>query len=507
MGRKGFLAVLFLSLTSLAAQACPACNIFNYLYSSINSSKNIFIGELVSDDAQMHGTARVLRVVKGEYSPDAVVNVTTRYSPEIGKTYIFSDPTLGGPDFPMLDWDPLLEDECRFLVRLPQSEWMPSQDASSNQEIASIERRLRRRSDLIKRSMGEFVKDADEAVVLAQGTSNLSRLCGFSYIRQHPAETDTKLRDAIAKAKERASVPEASWMERYRLGNLAEALLLQPTPKGESLARQEVEAFLKASPEVMDFTKESACYRSTARAYYTLSLIRFAPSKLNRDIKRLLLEGYPRLRGLQLAEATNVLCELGYKPANLQSRLTAGEGLDYFALGVGWIALERANAWDFRTAMKLYDVANPAAQNADLKRFLDSQREWAKKSSDGRGGRFQSSRTGWFWEYVACYGSPCLYLFLFVCVPAFLAGRFWPVWARFAPLVLLAGFVLPAVLNEQIWPSLAIVLTYLVFLVGGLFMRARKERRSILSLRPYDAAMAILAGIAAFAWYCKIMAE
>jgi hypothetical protein len=486
----------------LVAQACPACNIHNYLDHSIISSKNVcVVGCVTGDDGAVR--MLVLRVIAGDRRVGEAAAFAGGGAREPGRTWIVSDPTSGPPNFPVLEWDPLLEAECRFLARLPKSDWMPGDLPyhPTNADIVRVERRLRERSGLIREHMGEFVKDADEAIILAQGISNLAKFCALSYLRRNPAAAAARLPEAIAAAKRRADAPEATWKDRYRLGNLAEALVLRPTEQAEAFAGAEMAAFLAAPVEAVDFSKGSLYYDSTPRAYYLLNLVRSASGRLRSRLQYRLFNGYAHLRGAALAEATTVLCTLGYSPGRLRGRFLAREDADYYALGVMWVAYERTGQWDFSDAMPLYAQAGEAAKNADLRKYLTSQSAWAQERVGKLGAPpiigvvAQAQRA--FYEY----GIPALLILVFGALPAFLLGRYMPLWVRLLPLPVLGFLPWLRVLSSETLDFMAFLApVYVPFLVAGLWLRARATNQRFMAQRPYDALLMLLNGMAVIGW-------
>ena len=100
-----------------SANACPACNIHNHLAKSVASSLNIVVGKLATNLGDWRIKAEVVRSLGGSYRAGQVVEMRAwAQGEDVGKLFIFSDPTSAEPKFPILETQ--CEDEVLFLLRL-----------------------------------------------------------------------------------------------------------------------------------------------------------------------------------------------------------------------------------------------------------------------------------------------------------------------------------------------------------------------------------------------------
>jgi len=103
-------------LEACPLHACPNCNIYNYLASSVESSTNVYIGQVVVIHAKDTALVKVVEVLRGSHSPGDQLKVEFNGNADnVGTKYLFSNPTSWPPNFPTLPlW---LKDEVSFLVR------------------------------------------------------------------------------------------------------------------------------------------------------------------------------------------------------------------------------------------------------------------------------------------------------------------------------------------------------------------------------------------------------
>jgi len=110
------LFVIVVALQCTPGYACPHCNIHNYLAKSVESASNIYVGQIVAIPEENTARVKVLEVLRGTHSPDDQVTVEFYGDRgDIGRKYLFSNPTSWPPDFPTLSLS--LKDEVSFLIR------------------------------------------------------------------------------------------------------------------------------------------------------------------------------------------------------------------------------------------------------------------------------------------------------------------------------------------------------------------------------------------------------
>jgi hypothetical protein len=207
---KKTLCVFFVAFSFLSAQqavGCPYCNIHNFLASSVKSSKNIFLGEVIRQVDDETASIRVLKVLRGDHKVGLKVNGKMyRSEKAVGERFIFSDPTSWPPTFEVLPQD--FEDEVQFLI----------QDKPS-------------------------VDNMEEAIKRVQGVSVETQRIGMEYIAERHAAAVQPLIAELNSLMPQVFSNKDIFFGEHRLGKLAEALLLKPTDDGREFVFSQIDAF------------------------------------------------------------------------------------------------------------------------------------------------------------------------------------------------------------------------------------------------------------------------
>lgn len=116
---KYFLAYI-ITLSSIVISACPACNIHNYLSSSIKSSSQIYKGKVLRSIDNNKALIIVESILKKDSTMsieigDSIQEYVYDAFEKIGKSYIFSNPMAIGIKFPILDH--YFEEEIKLIIK------------------------------------------------------------------------------------------------------------------------------------------------------------------------------------------------------------------------------------------------------------------------------------------------------------------------------------------------------------------------------------------------------
>src|SRR5262245_62019660 len=105
--------VALLMVTPL--DACPHCNIHNYLDKSVESSTDVYVGQVISLQGEGAALVKVVEVLRGRRAVGEQVKVELYADKDIiGTRQLFSNPTNHPPSFPTLPlW---MKDEVSFLL-------------------------------------------------------------------------------------------------------------------------------------------------------------------------------------------------------------------------------------------------------------------------------------------------------------------------------------------------------------------------------------------------------
>lgn len=331
-------------LASATSDACPSCNIYNYLAESVVQSTNVFVGKLFSRVNDNECKAEVVRTLLGPYRPGQIIELRawTR-AEDTGKFFIFSDP-WDAPGYPMLEPD--FEDEVRLILRL-----IDLQIKARKGKFPNIPRHLERLSAEMVRQYQ--VTNVDEAIRHAQGWSNESKEIGINYLAKAKPFPSRKIIEAIEPIRSGLLAGKEIHSTGNRLGNLVEALMISDAPEAEGYVLSQVKACLKQKGQVVDWARPPLF--ATLKGEWLAELVglsgkdwthrhyaggnphRKAHPQLAAKQKQMLLDALPKLHGILLSESVYALCETKIvTPQQLLPLLTGTQSKDDFALGVFW---------------------------------------------------------------------------------------------------------------------------------------------------------------------------
>lgn len=207
---KFFLVSLSFSAFTVLT-ACPACNVHNYLYSSVLKSPVIYKGVVIEDCGEGRASVVVLNVIRADSSfknsvSDTVVTRLHTPGEKIGETFIFLNPGFSrGPTFELLSDQ--YETEIIFL-------------SDTSREI----------------------KDVTEAILMVEGVSTHSNRMGMDYIENNYLECFDSLTVRINSFRTESFSNPDMFFANYRMGNLCRALLLKESPEAENFIFSQIDS-------------------------------------------------------------------------------------------------------------------------------------------------------------------------------------------------------------------------------------------------------------------------
>ncbi len=345
--RKRLLAgTLFclLALYATACWACPHCNIHNYLAKSVESSKNIYVGRVLSQVDEQHAEIKVLRVIRGErQAGEKVKTQMWMAGRDVGAELVFSDPTSWPPNYPVL---PLfVEDEIRFLIQ-PQL----------------------------------AIADMDEGIRRVQGIGVETSKAGMEYVRLHRTGASAAIIKAIREIRfEEESGTEPPFCS-YRLTNLVAALMAVPTKEAENFVVQETLALLGGRSEKLDIANFP--HAATVRAEYLNDLlVQSAKSEpLQWKVRTSVLAAYPGLTGSLLTDVTYALVRSkASSPDSLAPLATDQMQKDMVAVGVLLVGNDSSRWWDWEHAAEVWKQALSVEPSETVRQRIQERLDSARR--------------------------------------------------------------------------------------------------------------------------------
>lgn len=330
-----FLAVLGLCLTP-AAHACPACNIHNYLASSVQSSDNVFLGKVLKQIDDRTAQVKVLKVLHGNHQVGEIVK-TEMWQPNdhIDETFIFSDPDAWPPTFEVLL--PAFENEIVFLLQKEPA-----------------------------------VNTIDQAITRVQGVSTVTQRIGMAYLADNHAKAVDPLINAISELMPDVFASDDVFFGEHRLGKLVQALLRNESKPVEQFVLNYIDGLSNQAPRKIDW-QEIPRYASS-QAVFLRDLLRHSEDQeeLHQTLCERLIKQLPALSGAELADAVYALVLLD--PAMLGAIQSALEDTEEtnnsIALGLHYAARYKSGWWSHDAAYAYWDQAIAIAQNPELKQTI-----------------------------------------------------------------------------------------------------------------------------------------
>lgn len=339
---------LFAILTLIfpfAVNACPFCNIHNYMASSIRASEAIVLGVLVKnggEDARLH----VLEVLRGNYEVGEELDWELHYY-KAGDTAVFCK---AAPDeHPYLFfqyYDRSAVGEIRFLL-----------------------------------SGDSLARDLNEARTCLLGISADAVSTGIHYFEAHPEElnqTFPGLLDSLLRLPCRGI---SNQMVDWRYASLCEAVMKATPSTAEALFF----SVLNAQPPCLrlenDYALRYAPQGEPAYFYSHLLVHSKEQKDLNAKLKAFFLN---RLRAASGAELSNLVFALVSSDSITETewaQLHALEEKDAVAYGCLRASMQSANYWSWELASKQLDEAIACEpEDKALKRMLREQERFVQLS-------------------------------------------------------------------------------------------------------------------------------
>jgi hypothetical protein len=332
-GRAVAVAVLLLFMP--AVLACPACNIFNYLATSIRSSSKIFVGKVLKEVDENHAEVEVTKVLRGDYAIGAIVNLEVyRAKEEIGKTYIFSNPTSWPPRFEVLTLD--FEDEIKFLMQ-------------EKPEIASVA----------------------EAIKRVQGISVETHKLGMTYLLEHHEAAIAPLLAELKSLTPDVLNDKPVFFGTYRLGKLLEALLANPSDAAKDYCIAELNAMAALPAQDIDWKEKY--FEASAQAVFLQDMLKHSQKHeaLSRALLDCVFDLLPKLSDKSQSDVVYaLLLSTSTKLDALQRKI---QHADNIALGAYNASQFSARWWNFDSAYPLIDQAIALATRPELKTQIEER--------------------------------------------------------------------------------------------------------------------------------------
>lgn len=388
--RQTLLVFVMGFVATSSTNACPACNIYNYLAGSVVQSSNVVVGKLAARVDVYNVKVEVVRTLHGSLRPGQTVEMKAWTKPEdTGRLFIFSDP-WDEPSFPILGIE--FEDEVRFLLRLADLE----KQAYKGGRDQEWEKYIRVFPETVRRYK---VSDADEAIRRVQGWSNESKEVGMDYLHKYRPFPTRKIIDAIEPIKNDLLAGREVPSALNRLGNLVEALMLSDDRQGEDYMLAQVRSCLEQKERALDWSKLPiaatprgewlaellglASKEWTHRLYAGANPYRKTHSALAEKEKQMVQEALLKLQGMLLSEAVYAVYETGGSTAEqLLALLKEFPNKDEFALGVLWSAGSKVHPWYGEKGSKpLVDLEliAPLATRPELQKQISERIEFARR--------------------------------------------------------------------------------------------------------------------------------
>ena len=376
------LATIAVAFASADASACPACNIHNYLTASVHTSKNIFVGKIISAVGNEEAMVEIVSVLRGTATVGTRVQRKIWNAGEhIGERIAFCDPESGPPNFPCLTG--VSEDEVVFLTGFGLCPGGMSVFDGPGGDV-----RLLKPTD-----PKPVIKDVAEAIRRVQGISNESRQMGLEYLLTFPVPQTRLIIEALEERRQQGG-------HAYEVECLVQALLLKPSARVEGYALHEVSRLVQIKRPAIGWNTipehpsedgryltalvgyAGATWSGSTWASYHAPKREPLTNLIDRQRKRI-IEALPNMDDLTLAETAFAVCETQtLTPTDLLSLLKDSRSKDGFALGMFLLAEERSACWDWKGAEVARKIARDAAERTELRNRIEQAiQEHAKRSA------------------------------------------------------------------------------------------------------------------------------
>lgn len=195
---------------ALYSSGCPACNIHNYLYHSVNLSSTIYHGRVLEILEENKVKIEVLEIIKNDDGKlSEIGEIVTEYlhaaKDKVGEEFLFSNPSRSTVKFPVLDvrhsW------EVKYLI-----------DST------------------------RVVSSTTEAIILLECVSIKSNRDGREYILKNYAESIDSLSQRIIELRRSCQMEQEDFYNSHRITNLIGALTIESNDYTKSFLIGEIDS-------------------------------------------------------------------------------------------------------------------------------------------------------------------------------------------------------------------------------------------------------------------------
>ncbi|MCD6050163.1 MAG: hypothetical protein K0Q55_1566 [Verrucomicrobia bacterium] len=343
-------------------QACPDCNIHNYLFSSLRSSSNVFVGEFVGS-----GKVKVTKVYRGTNVVGTVVDVKTGSSAFNDNQLIFSDPKSHDLNFERLPLD--FDWETKFILRKPWAEPdLYPQDGISKYNQKTI----------------PDVNHKVDALRAVQGISIVTRELGLQYVKANAADCALLIESEITRLQSNLVANGKPRRFTYSYEGLALAYWAAKPNGALTNYLAQIERF-KSQPRSSVDLSQFAAKLSDEFKYLSMALRSAKGTGQEKRLAERLKAVIPQLEGDSLVGALYVadysklfepeeIKHLAEKLAKEQPGKKDAVALAFYHLGC-----EYGPSWDYAKSLPSFVLAKAHCDKAELLQELDKRIQWLQQ--------------------------------------------------------------------------------------------------------------------------------
>jgi len=326
-------------LCTRIAEACPNCNIYNYLAGSVQSASNIFHGKVVRQIDVRTAEVEVLKVLRGKYKVGSKVKSEIHGSMDyIGENFIVSDPTSWPPTFEILPLE--FEDEILFLIQKEPD-----------------------------------VQSTEDAIKRVQGVSVLTQGIGMEFLTNHYDEAAGPLISDLERLMPDVFSSDDVFFGEHRLGKLLEALMSRESASAEKFALSYISKIDKADRQTIDWN--SIDHHASSRGVFLRDMLTHSQKHkgLSESLRQQLVAKLPGLLGKTSADVVYalVLSTSGTTDDLHKVVMADHTSVDMLALGLYFAGNYKSGWWAHEIAYAFWDKALAIA-NQDQLRVAISER-------------------------------------------------------------------------------------------------------------------------------------
>ncbi|MCP4156800.1 MAG: hypothetical protein GY757_54305 [bacterium] len=329
---------VFMFFCAEQANACPACNIHNYLAKSVRNSTKIFHGKVIRQINKYKADVEVLKVLRGKVRVRSRVQCRMYNSKEYtGQKFIFSNPISrepmfgASPTFEVLHLE--YEDEVLFLMKKKPA-----------------------------------VKNLKEAVKRVQGVSVMTQDIGMKYLTAHYDKAKAPLVTELERLMPEVFSGKDIFYGEHRLGKLLEALLLRESQHAKEFTFSYIDQLTKLKGESIDWA--SFPYKASARGVFLRDLLKHSQKhkELAAALRTRLQAILPKLSGSTLADCVYAVAASKTETADGVCKLMSEDAsADMFALGLFFAGNYNSRWWAHKEAKEFWNKALSITKQKELK--------------------------------------------------------------------------------------------------------------------------------------------